>query len=154
MACRWCVLIKLRHFNAYTDWDYVHTLTSAIACSDTCGVTACDGFDGRIFGVALFDQLTPNSAQCHIAITHPMKALRAGLLNAAGEYIFNDRGRNIVYGLVPASNDKALKFNENIGFKQIMRLPDGFDIGVDYVLMEMTRAACRWLKKDEGVQHG
>ena len=147
-------MIKLRHFSAYTDWDYVHAMTSAIACSDTCGVTACDSFDGRIVGVAVFDQLAPNSAQCHIAITNPIKALRAGLLRAAGEYIFKDRGRNIVYGLVPANNERALKFNENIGFKQIMRLPEGFDVGIDYVVLEMKRAACRWIDKDEELQHG
>ena len=147
-------MIKLRRFNAYTDWDYVHKLTSAIACSDTCGVTACDAFDGRIFGIALFDQVTPNSAQCHLALTHPIKALRAGLLRAAGEYIFNERHRNIVYGLVPANNTKALAFNEYIGFQEVMRLPDGFDRGVDYVLFEMKRDACRWIEHDEEVSHG
>ena len=138
-------MTRIRLFNSYTDWPYMYDSTRAIACADTCGVTACDESDGRLYGMVVFDQMTANSAQCHIAITHPIRAKR--LIKSASTYIFDVLGKEIIYGLVPSDNEKAIHFDKHIGFKEIMRLNDLYAKGVDYVLLKMCRADCRWLEQ-------
>lgn len=71
--------------------------------------------------------------------------LRWGLLKWAFRLVFVYNNRNLVTGLTPADNEKALRFNKHIGFREVYRVPEGYKPGVDYVLQEMTKAECRWL---------
>ena len=143
---------RIRSFNAHTDWPYVQEHVHAIACADTCGVTACDSVDGRIYGVVIFDSMTPNSAQCHVCVTNPTKALRKGLIRAACHYVYTELGKNIVYGLVPSDNKKALRFDKHLGFDEVTRLTNAFAKGIDYVILEMRKENCIWLTKREPEQ--
>ena len=51
--------------------------------------------------------------------------------------------------MVPGDNEKALKFNEHLGFTIKMRLEDAWDDGVDYVVMELKKENCPYLSKIE-----
>jgi hypothetical protein len=51
-----------------------------------------------------------------------------------------------VLALVDSTNDAALSFDSKLGFREIARIPNGGTDG-DLVVMQMTRAECRWLRK-------
>ena len=156
--------VALRAFYPQSDWFYIQRLASPIQTVDTCGVTAFDNKTGQIYGCIIFDNFAPNSAQCHVGMTHPYHCLKAKLLHKACEFVFIQCNRSIAYALVPSSNKKSQKFTEHVGFTEKIRLKDGFDLGVDYVVYELKRRDCRFLvpKRDpvqlelfiDGVKHG
>lgn len=137
---------KIRPFYGPTDWPYVKPLISCIRCEDTCGVICYDDKTEEIYGAAIFDSFTPNSAQCHIGITSPIKCLRHGLLQASADYVFHARGRNKIFGLTPANNSKAVNFNKNIGWREVTRLKDAYTKEVDYIVFEMNKEECPYLR--------
>ena len=71
---------------------------------------------------------------------------RHGWLEAIADYIFTQAGKLKMYGLVPATNLAAQSVNKKIGFKELIRLEDAYDVGIDYVLMELKREDCPYWK--------
>lgn len=133
--------VKIRPLES-CDWPWVQSQARPILCEDTQGVVAVRG--DRLVAAAVFDSWSPNSCLAHIAMEDPM-VLRWGLLKWAFRLVFVYNNRNLVTGLTPADNEKALRFNKHIGFREVYRVPEGYKPGVDYVLQEMTKAECRWL---------
>ena len=127
------------------DWPYIYARTRAVICYDTCGLVAFDEETGKLYGAVIFDQMSPNAAQCHLVITNPIRAIRARLMQAAADYIFNQLKKSVIYGFIPASNDRSLNIARQSGFKQVVNLRDAFERGVDVVVCEMRREDCRWL---------
>lgn len=136
-------MITFRPMGKNTDWHWVQTRAHCILCGDTCGIVAQDEW-GTIKAIAVFDSFTPVAANVHMAIDNPM-VLRYGFLEAIGEYLFNTRSRARIYGLVPSNNQKALKLNLHIGMEQVTTIPNAIDEGVDYIVMGMEKADCRWI---------
>lgn len=118
-----------------------------IACEDTCGVTAVNDVTGELAAVAVFDSFTHTSALAHIAITN-RAALRAGFLSLACHFIYEQCKRLVLYSPIAATNTKAVAFCRHVGFSEVIRLKDGYDKDIDYVLLEMRKDACKWLKTD------
>lgn len=71
------------------------------------------------------------------------------LLFAAFDYPFTQCDIEHIIGPVAANNHRALRFNKHLGFEVLHRLRDGFEHGVDLVVMRMARHQCRWLVKLE-----
>jgi RimJ/RimL family protein N-acetyltransferase len=99
----------------------------------------------RIRGMVGFDHWMGNSAEMHIALDAPA-ALRA-LLQPAFDYLFNQAGKDVAIGIVPAHNAKALAFDKRIGFRELCRIKDGWAKGDDVVVLEMRREECRFLQE-------
>ena len=93
------------------------------------------------------DSWAPNSCQMHFAIDNPM-VIRHGFFETVADFCYNVRGIETIVGLVPADNEKAIKLDKRIGFKEALRIPNGYKDGIDYVVMLMTREDCRWLKQE------
>ena len=123
-------------------WKWLEKRAKPIRCEDTTGFIALRG--NQIVAAVAFDSWTENSCLAHIAIEDPF-VLRHGLLELAFDFTFHHAGRGIVYGMTPANNLKALRFNKKIGFKELYRLQNGYKVDVDYVLQEMRRENCRWI---------
>ena len=117
-------------------------------CEDTSGIMAVDLTTNKTVGAFMMDNWTPNSVQCHFMIANPM-LLRHPFLSLCADYVYNHRGVNNVYALVPANNAKAVKLNLHMGFTIKTRLEEAFEIGVDYLLMEMKRDNCIFIPKQE-----
>jgi hypothetical protein len=49
---------------------------------------------------------------------------------------------------VPSNNEKALKLDRHIGFKEVARIPNAVAEGVDYIVMCMEKSECRWLPEE------
>ena len=132
-------------FRAATPYDLRAMPEDArpLVVQDTRGITA--EHDGKIQAVCIFDSWSPNSCMIHIWIANPF-VLKHGFAEEVFKFVF-DSGRELIIGNTPSDNPKALKFIKNIGFKEVFRVKDGFAIGVDYVITEMRKSECRYLKE-------
>jgi len=126
-------------------------LAERSGCSVTDALRAIEAVDdkGVIRGAVGFDGWLGNAAQMHVALDSPA-ALRA-LLRPAFQYLFDTCGKDIALGLVPAHNERALRFDRHIGFRQIYRLKDAFAPGDDMILMELRKADCKWFSDERKV---
>ena len=104
---------------------------------------SCRRAHGRIVGMVGYDGWTHTACSMHVAIETPA-AVRA-LLRPAFDYAFNHKQRKVVLGITPGDNAAALRFNRHLGFSQVHRVKDGWAEGIDLVVQEMRRDACRWL---------
>jgi len=134
------------------DWEWMRKRAKPIRCEDTQGIVAYDTDTGEILACCACDSFTKTSCATHMAIKDP-RVLRHGFLQAIAYHLFVVCDRTNVIGLVPAINAKALRFNEHIGFREIARIPNGLDEGVDYVIMQMTRDECKWLEVPDGAEY-
>lgn len=102
--------------------------------------------DGEIHAMAGYDYWTPNAVQMHIWIKHPEAYLSREFIQEGFGYPFSS-GRNLVIGVTPGDNARALSFNQKIGFVEKCRIKDGWSLGTDMVIQEMRRENCRWLPR-------
>ena len=65
-------------------------------------------------------------------------------LRAVFDYPFNKLKLKVIIGTVAGSNEKALKLDRHLGFKDVATIPDAHDDG-DLVILEMRPSFCRWL---------
>ena len=112
-------------------------------CEDTKGITALDG-DNVPQAVCVFDGWSPNSCIIHIWINNPF-VLKHGFAEEVFNFVFSEEsGRTKIIGITPSDNLKALRFIKHIGFKEIFRISDGCEVGVDFVVTEMNKDKCRY----------
>lgn len=70
-----------------------------------------------------------------------------GLLTAAFSYPFNQLGVSNIWGSVDASNEKARRLDEHLGFLPHAVLTGAAKDGGDVIIYRMTREECRFLPK-------
>lgn len=101
---------------------------------------------GQIVGMVGFDGWTPNSCSMHVAIEKPLAIRR--LLRPAFGLVFDARpkglGLGLVKGHVLSSNTKALALDLGLGFRELGRVVDGWEVGVDEIMLVMRREDCKW----------
>lgn len=107
--------------------------------SDSWDIIACVGYD----------HWTPNSVQMHIWIPRPQEVSRK-FFQEGFRYPFEMCGKGLVVGLTPSNNTAALHFNQRVGFKEVYRMKDAWDVGTDVVVQEMRKENCRWLRGRHG----
>lgn len=93
-----------------------------------------------------YDCWTPNSVQMHIWIPKPKEVSRR-FFQEGFRYPFEMCRKGLVVGLTPGNNAAALHFNRRVGFKEVYRMKDAWDKGIDVVVQEMRREDCRWLRR-------
>jgi len=142
------VRVEFRHFVGQLDWAWVNSQVGIKQCEDTDGIIAINLDTGSKIGACIMDNWTANSVQCHFMVTTPM-VLKHGFLECCFDFIFNFSGVERIYGLVPANNEKAIKFNTHIGFTEKARMEEAFEKGVDYLLMELKQENCLHLPQHE-----
>ena len=98
---------------------------------------------GRILAAVGYDGWAPNSVSMHVALEHPA-ALRH-ILRPAFRIPFVEFNKGVVFGTVLATNEKALRLDLHVGFREVARLKDAWAPGVDVLILEMRREDCRWI---------
>lgn len=134
-------MLEVRSATEHLDW--IEARAGCVLTRHARAIAAVDSA-GTILGMVAFDAWTESSAQMHVAVDRPI-AVRA-LLGAAFHYLFEQAGRAIAIGFVRVGNERALKFDKKVGFREVARIADGWDIGEDLVVLELRKADCRWLK--------
>ena len=134
------------------DWPWVSQTLGVKLCEDTKGIVAVDLESNAPVAVCVLDSWSRSSVQAHIRVIRKM-ALRHGFLEEVANYVYGTCGMEVMIGVVPGNNEAALKLDKHIGFTEKHRVKDGYDKGVDYVIMEMTREECPWYSETLAEQH-
>ena len=124
-------------------WSSIPDIARPRQCADSKGIVAID--NGKIMAVTIFDSWTDNSCMIHIWIEHPI-VLKHGYAEEVFDFVFNTGGREVIIGVTPENNPKALKFIKHIGFEEVGRIEDGHERGVDFILTTMRKESCKWIK--------
>jgi hypothetical protein len=124
------------------DW-----LSARTHCALTPRARAIKAVDasGRIRGAVAYDCWTENAVQAHMAVDTPV-AWRA-LLRPAFSYPFEEAGKGLLLGIIPAGNARSVALTQRLGFREAYRVRDGWAVGEDLVVFEMRRHECKWLKE-------
>ena len=138
--------VAFRAMRFEQDWPIIKAHLDLHLVEDTKGIIAEDATTGDFLGAAIFDHWMENSVQVHQIILHPM-IIRHGFFSEIAKYVYLTGGRGIMYGLIPESNERALKLDRNIGFTEVGRMPDAVRPGEGVVVMELRKENCRFLKE-------
>ncbi len=125
--------------------------SGAALTPDATGIEARDR-DGRVRGVVVYDGWTPNACQMHVALETPAAA--RSLLRMAFRYPFEQLGRRVVLGTIPASNAASWRLARHLGFRIVHRVRQGWDEDADLLFLELRREECRYLSPRKDASHG
>jgi hypothetical protein len=134
--------MKFIPYNPFRHLEYARQALNVPISAFTRGIVAI-GLDTMPCAVVLLDNWTETAVTAHIAVQNNM-ALRK-LHIEAFKYVFLDLNKRMMLGIVPSDNAKALKLHAHLGFTEIARIKDGYDIGVDQVVIQMLRKECRYI---------
>ena len=139
--------VIFRKINCDDDWDWVTNRVPLLLVSDMTSILAVDKDTGKRLAGCVMDTWTPTSCQIHFTIENPL-VLRHGFFQEISKFVFDTSKRLKMIGLVPANNERALKMDRKIGFVEVARIKDAHDVGVDCVVMELTRENCNFNVED------
>ena len=109
--------------------------------------------EGELVAVVVFDCFSDCDCNMHVASDGTGHWLNRMFLLASFSYPFGQLGLRRVTGMVPARNDAALKFDQNLGFVREgyhkNALPDD-----DIISLGMLRENCRFFKDIEPAPTG
>jgi hypothetical protein len=69
------------------------------------------------------------------------------LIWRAFDYPFRQLGLQAVLAPVAASNTRALKFDQKMGFKEVHRIVNGWAEDDDLIVLQLLREDCHWLDR-------
>jgi RimJ/RimL family protein N-acetyltransferase len=93
-----------------------------------------------------FDSFIGKTCQIHV-VNFQKKYTPRKLLFAVFDYAFNTAGVETLLGVVNSNNEEAMKYDQNLGFKEVHRLKGMHDDGGDIVLFEMKKSDCRFIRE-------
>lgn len=96
--------------------------------------------------MVVYDGWTPNAVQAHIFSRGPDYLFRRDFLTEVFGYAFSQCGKNLVYTITPGNAEDSLAVSKALGFREVFRQKDGWEVGVDMVYKEMRREDCRYLR--------
>jgi RimJ/RimL family protein N-acetyltransferase len=139
--------VEMRFFNGPEDWPWFTQYNPIKRCEDTGGIVAWNPETGERLAACITDNWRPNSVQCHTVIRNRM-VLRRGFLEHCFNFMFNVGKVSKIYAFVPGTNRRAVKLNKKLGFTVKTTLDDAFAVGIDLLLMELTRENCRFIEAE------
>ena len=131
------------------EWQWLAERAKCAWTDDTRGIVGYR--DGILAAGVALDSWSKTSVCIHVAIEDPM-VLRHGLVEETFRYIFQVAGRSLVIGVTPGDNKRALRFNRHLGFREIYRIKDAYDVGVDYVVQELRKEDCRYIDHGQEIR--
>jgi RimJ/RimL family protein N-acetyltransferase len=75
------------------------------------------------------------------------KPINRALVHAAFDYPFNYCNIEKTFALVNGGNEKAMKFDLKLGFKEELRYKGLHDDGGDIVILAMDKPDCKWIRE-------
>jgi len=128
----------------FNHFGWLKVKTRCALTDDFTAVECVDDASGVIRGMVGFCLWTPNSVQCHMAVETPI--VWRHLLVPSLSYAFNEARVGRMVGVIPSHNDRSIAFAKRVGFQETHRILDGWAIGEDLAVLELTRhEASRWL---------
>jgi L-amino acid N-acyltransferase YncA len=100
---------------------------------------------GELQMVVGFNLWLGSTCQGHVACLPHFRFCPRSMIEAAFRYVFDTAKREMVIVVVNSKNHRAMKMDQQLGFREFSRLPEMHEDGGDLVLMGMTREQCRFL---------
>ena len=107
------------------------------------------GVAGQLIGVVGYNGFCGRCCSMHIA--GDGNWVSREFIRAAFDYPFNQIGVEYVVSPLGADNHRALKFDKHFGFTELARIPEGWDVGVDLVILKLKKSDCKWLREGRPV---
>ena len=98
--------------------------------------------DGQIRAVVVYCGFYGKSCMIHVGSEGQHWATK-DFLREVFNYPFNKLKVKVIIGTVAGSNEKALKLDRHLGFRDVATIPDAHDDG-DLVILEMRPEYCKW----------
>ncbi len=99
--------------------------------------------DGVLVGVVGFNGFNDRSVQLHMA-GEGKRWISRKFISEVFNFAFVTCGCNVVFGIVPSGNVKALEIDLRLGFTEFARIDGAHSDGALHFLM-MRRENCRWI---------
>jgi RimJ/RimL family protein N-acetyltransferase len=99
---------------------------------------------GSLTAVVGYNAFSGNTCSMHVAGVGNW--LSRELLSAAFHYPFVQAKLVQVFVQTSANNAKALRLEKHLGFTEFARVKDGWETGVDMLVLTMRKQDCRWLE--------
>lgn len=96
--------------------------------------------------MVVYDGWTPNSVQCHVFSTGPRFLLDPVYLKEIFTYPFVQCDKGLLYTITPSDSRESLAVSKALGFREVFRQKDGWDVGIDMIVKEMRKEDCRWIR--------
>ena len=130
--------IEYRQFHGPSDWGWVKKKVPMNRVEDTHGIMAIDVEKQRTMGACIIDNVMRNSCQITLIMDSPF-LIKHGFIGEIFDYIFNNLGLEYCYALIADSNIKSVRLCKHLGGVEKMRMPEGFDKGVDMIVFQIHR---------------
>jgi RimJ/RimL family protein N-acetyltransferase len=98
--------------------------------------------DGKIRAVVMYCNFFGKSCCIHVHGEDNHWATKS-FLKAVFHYPFNILKLKVIIGTVAGNNEKALRLDRHLGFRDVAIIPDAHDEG-DLVILEMRPEYCKW----------
>lgn len=102
----------------------------------------------KLVMVAALNCFMGKVANIHIANVPDWHFTPRAMLRAVFGFAFKHREVEMLIGIVNSLNERAMRYDIHLGFKEVARIPDMHDNGGDIVLLAMKRADCRYIKDE------
>ena len=93
-----------------------------------------------------FTAFIGKTCQIHV-VNFNKKYTPRKLLWATFDYPFRQLGLESLIGIVNSNNEHAMKYDQNLGFKEVHRFAGLHDDGGDIVVFELKKDECRFIKE-------
>ena len=93
-----------------------------------------------------FTNFIGKTCQIHV-VNFNKKYTPRKLLWATFDYPFRQLGLESLIGIVNSNNEQAMKYDQNLGFKEVHRFAGLHDNGGDIVVFELKKDECRFIKE-------
>ena len=93
-----------------------------------------------------FTNFIGKTCQIHV-VNFNKKYTPRKLLWATFDYPFRQLGLESLIGIVNSNNEQAMKYDQNLGFKEVHRFAGLHDDGGDIVVFELKKDECRFIKE-------
>lgn len=101
----------------------------------------------RIMAMVLYDHWAYNSAHVHIYSASPKALFDKKFIHEIFAYPFVTCDRGVLIATTPADQEASLAVSKALGFNEILRVKDGWKVGIDMIVKEMRRENCQWLER-------
>jgi hypothetical protein len=144
----------IRYHDQQGVWEYLHDelglhfsedFRGCIWVPDSCGHAIRD--KSHVSIAVGFNGFIGRTCAIHTVIKDPA-ALTRQILREVFSYPFIKCGLNVVMAPVDSVNTRSMEFVQRLGFTPDAVIPNGGLEG-DLVLMQMTKANCRWIKEKQ-----
>lgn len=101
--------------------------------------------DKKLVIVVGFNGFMGKVAQIHLAFADGWHFSPRAMLREVFKYAFETAKREMLIGVVNSKNEKAMRMDLHLGFRELHRLNGMHDDDGDIVVLGMTRSECRYL---------